>query len=69
MLLPNREWVQSRYRPLSWGTIARESDVFIGPDGCDQDNMLREPYAGTFAAYLAQCVSSPATAVPTGFSA
>ena len=58
MLLPNREWLQSRTLPLSWGTIAAEADVYIGPDGCTQDNMLREPYAGAFAAHLVQCVSA-----------
>lgn len=60
ILLPNRLWVESRYLPLRWGTIAREADVYIGPEGCNQDNMLREPYAGAFSAYLAQRVS-PAT--------
>jgi thioesterase domain-containing protein len=59
VLLPNRDWVQSRYRPLSWGTIAGQADVYIGPEGCTQDKMLREPYAGAFSAYLAQCVSQP----------
>jgi hypothetical protein len=58
MLLPNREWLQSRYVPLRWGTIADEADVYIGPEGCTQDNMLREPFAGALAAYLAQRVSS-----------
>lgn len=57
MLLPNREWLQSRYLPLSWGTIAREADVYVGPEDCNQDNMLREPYAAAFSAYLAQCVA------------
>lgn len=59
LLAPNREWAQSRYLPLSWGTIAREADLYIGPEGCTPDNMLREPYAGAFSAYLAQCVSPP----------
>ena len=66
VLLPNREWVRSRYLPLNWGTMARESDVYIGPDGCDQDNMLREPYAAAFAAHLAQRVSSPQTELQAG---
>lgn len=57
MLLPNRDWLQSRYLPLSWGTIAGEADVYIGPEGCTQDNMLREPYAAAFAAHLVQSVS------------
>lgn len=58
MLLPNREWLQSRYLPLRWGAIAGEADVYIGPEECNQDNMLREPYAAGFAAHLAQFVSS-----------
>ena len=62
IILPNRLWLRSRYLPLSWGAIARETDVYVGPEGCNQDNMLREPYAGAFSAYLAQCVS-PATMV------
>jgi thioesterase domain-containing protein len=65
MLLPNRGWLQSRTLPLSWGTIAGEADVYIGPEGCNQDNMLREPYAAAFAAHLAQCVSaSPRSSGP-----
>jgi thioesterase domain-containing protein len=64
ILLPNREWVQSRYLPLSWGTIAGESDVYIGPEGCTQDNMLREPYAAAFSAHLAQSVSAPWSSEP-----
>ena len=66
VVVPNREWVQSRYLPLSWGTIAREVDVYIGPDGCEQDNMLREPYAAAFAAYLARCVSPTPTELRAG---
>lgn len=58
LLLPNREWLQSRYLPLKWGTIAGEADVYIGPDACNQDNMLREPYAAAFAAHLTQCASA-----------
>ena len=56
LLLPNREWLQSRYLPLRWGAIAGEADVYIGPEGCNQDNMLRQPYAAAFAAHLAQRV-------------
>ncbi|HXE83475.1 MAG TPA: thioesterase domain-containing protein [Gemmatimonadales bacterium] len=62
IILPNRLWLRSRYLPLSWGAIARETDVYVGPEACNQDNMLREPYAGAFSAYLAQCVA-PATMV------
>ena len=60
LLLPNHEWAQSRYLPMRWGALAREADVYVGDEGCDQNNMLREPYAGAFAALVAQCVSPAA---------
>jgi thioesterase domain-containing protein len=32
-----------------WPLVAQDSEKFFGPDGCDGANMLREPYAATFA--------------------
>lgn len=32
-----------------WQSVARDTEKFSGPDGCDGATMLREPYAATFA--------------------
>jgi thioesterase domain-containing protein len=47
-----------------WPSVARNSGKFFGPDGCDGANMLREPYAATFAALFrssAQGMEEPKT--------
>ena len=35
-----------------WPMIARDTEKYFGPDGCDGTKMLREPYAATFAKLL-----------------
>ncbi|MGH7992728.1 MAG: thioesterase domain-containing protein, partial [Limisphaerales bacterium] len=32
-----------------WPSVARSTEKYFGPDGCDGANMLREPYAAAFA--------------------
>jgi hypothetical protein len=43
LFLPSREWLRSGNEPLHWRSVARESEEYFGPDGCDSDQMLREP--------------------------
>ena len=54
LFLPNREWANSGSAPLSWQTKARHSDVYVGPDTCETDVMLREPFVPVFAEIFRQ---------------
>jgi thioesterase domain-containing protein len=55
LFLPCRAWVRLGLRPLRWRSVARDTEEYFGPDGCTSDNMLREPYAATFAELFGQC--------------
>ncbi len=54
LFLPCHEWAHSREEPLRWCAGARQTEEYYGPDGCDTDVMLLEPYAPTFAALYRQ---------------
>ena len=51
LFLPSRE-LGSDHVMLRWRSVARRTEVYFGPDGCDGDAMLREPYAPRFAELL-----------------
>ena len=53
LFLPWEGWLPSA-TPL-WTSLARSSDTYVGPHGCDNDTMLREPYAADFAALFRRC--------------
>lgn len=55
LLLPSRAWAGSLDIPLRWRSVARSSDVYFGPDDCNGDFMLREPYVDVFAELFRQC--------------
>jgi thioesterase domain-containing protein len=55
MFLPSRNWVRSRNEPLRWRSVAPQAEVYYGPDGCNGDLMLREPYVRAFAELFRQC--------------
>jgi thioesterase domain-containing protein len=55
LFLPCRAWARLGIGPLRWRSVARDTEEYFGPDGCTSDNMLREPYAATFAEFLRQC--------------
>jgi thioesterase domain-containing protein len=56
LFLPNRKWLlQSGNEPLRWRSVARDTEEYFGPDGCDGDSMLREPHAPAFAALFRRC--------------
>ena len=44
---PSREWLPAA-APL-WRSVAERGEEHFGPPGCDNDTMLREPYAAEFA--------------------
>jgi thioesterase domain-containing protein len=49
LFLPNRAWADSPDLPLRWRTVAQSAEAYFGPDECNGDLMLREPYAPVFA--------------------
>jgi thioesterase domain-containing protein len=55
LFLPSREWLRSGDAPLRWRSVARDTEEYFGPDGCNGDLMLREPYAPAFAELFRQC--------------
>ena len=52
---PCRAWARMGLQPLRWRSVARDTEEYFGPDGCTSDNMLREPFAATFAELFRQC--------------
>jgi thioesterase domain-containing protein len=60
LFLPNREWARSDDLPLSWQSVAQSSEQYFGPDDCNGDLMLREPYAPAFAELFRQCCEKKA---------
>jgi len=54
LFIPCKDWVRSRNIPLRWRSVTQTEEYF-GPEGCNGENMLREPYAATFAELFRQC--------------
>ncbi len=55
LFLPCPAWVNCGAEPLRWREVAQQTEEYFGSDGCDNDNMLRQPYAATFAELFQQC--------------
>lgn len=55
LILPSDEWMRSGNTLRRWRSVARDTEEYFGPAGCDGANMLREPYARTSAELLTQC--------------
>ncbi len=55
LFVPSREWLRSGDEPLRWRSVARDTEEYFGPDGCNSDIMLREPHAPAFAELFRQC--------------
>jgi len=53
LFLPTQEWLPSA-TPV-WGSLAQRVDRYAGPAGCDNDTMLRAPFAAAFAALFRRC--------------
>jgi len=51
LFLPSRAWLHSS----RWLPAARDTEEFWGPDGCDGDNMLREPHVSAIADLFKHC--------------
>ena len=55
LFLPSREWAHSGDIPLHWQSVAQSTEQYFGPNDCNGDLMLREPYAPAFADLFARC--------------
>jgi thioesterase domain-containing protein len=56
LFLPCDAWAHSGKEPLRWRSLAQDAEVYCGPDdGCNGDNMLREPFAPAFAELFMRC--------------
>lgn len=55
LFVPSEDSVRSRDEPLRWRSVVPHAEEYFGPDGCNVNNMLLEPYAATFAELLRQC--------------
>jgi thioesterase domain-containing protein len=54
LLLPCKSWVNSSRHPLQWRSLGDRTEEHYGPDDCNTDVMLLEPYARTFAELFAE---------------
>jgi thioesterase domain-containing protein len=57
--LPSIEWVDSPDQPLRWRSCAHRAVEYYGPNGCELDTMLLEPYARGFAELFAKERGTP----------
>jgi thioesterase domain-containing protein len=55
LILPSRVWLRSGNEPLRWRSVARDIEEYFGPDGCDSDEMLREPNVPAIAELFRRC--------------
>src|SRR5207253_3926395 len=66
LFLPCPGWLPSA-TPV-WASLGQRTDEYAGPTGCDNDTMLRPPFAAHFAALFRRYSAEQADA-PTGSSA
>jgi thioesterase domain-containing protein len=60
LFVPNRKWLRSRNLSRRWRRVAGEIEEYSGPDGCEGDVMLREPYVGAIADLFTSRTADPA---------
>jgi thioesterase domain-containing protein len=58
LVLPSREWLRSGNEPLRWRSVVRDAEEYFGPDGCDSDQMLREPNVLAIAELFRRCLDN-----------
>ena len=56
LFLPNRRWLRSSTAVRRWKPVARDVEEYVGPDGCDGEEMLLEPHAGAIADLFRRCL-------------
>ncbi|HMH81377.1 MAG TPA: thioesterase domain-containing protein [Gemmatimonadales bacterium] len=55
LFMPSKDAARSRDEPLRWRSVVPHAEEYFGPDGCNVDSMMLEPYAATFAEALRRC--------------
>jgi thioesterase domain-containing protein len=55
LFLPNQKCMRQGNPLMRWQPFAQNTDVYWGPDGCEGDIMLLEPYAGVIAELFQRC--------------
>jgi len=56
LFLPCQDWAHSGSEALRWRSVAKHGSQYCGPEGCNPDNMLREPNARKFAELFNDCL-------------
>jgi len=59
LFLPNKRWLRPGSPMLRWTRVARETERYVGPDGCDGDAMLLEPHVPVIADLFRSCRDAP----------
>ena len=55
LFLPNKEWLRPGSPMLRWQDVARETERYVGPDGCIGDEMLLEHHVARIADLFRSC--------------
>jgi thioesterase domain-containing protein len=62
VFLPSKRWAEDRYFARSWRRNVASYQEYIGPDGCDGDNMLLEPHVMVFSGMFARAMEAVSSA-------
>ena len=54
LFLPSWTWARSPAKALRWRALAQQSEVYVGPEDCQWDRMLRPPSAHAIAELFAR---------------
>jgi thioesterase domain-containing protein len=55
LFLPNKQWLCSGYGLRRWRSVAQDIEEYCGPDGCEGELLLREPYVAGTAELFRRC--------------
>ena len=55
LFLPNREWLRPGNTMLRWRRLACDTEEYCGPEGCEGDVMLHDPYVRAIAEEFQHC--------------
>jgi len=60
LFLPSAGWADSQYFARSWFAHASRCEEYVGPEGCDGDNMLLEQNVPIFSAMFTRVIEDAA---------
>jgi thioesterase domain-containing protein len=55
IISPSKAWLDSVWTPRYWRSVARRTEEYFGPGGCDHLDMLREPHVRAIAELFRRC--------------